>query len=328
MKRWDWYERSQLGFFASAIAPQHSCPLIASPRPPCWPRGFLRPSAHPPCCFWSALMEPHVCPCGLGWTGDWVKRRVVMMPDWGRARVPCTSSAPVVFFPKGRRDRDDACGFFLQSHPKGLKSSCSRTRSWLHRLDATQLSKPQKRLHISELLLQHKNHTDISWKPQGYPTDFLILGMKGGKVTVFSVMDCVCTSPLIGKCEIICRTISSKNLCSVEMKDVFLIQIRYHCNFSWPLHTSFPSVFLTYMLNSLFKILGFILCSTITPPPIICHFPNWFSFLLLSLQCNTVSLLTWFLVSHHPFFLHLPCLCQMFCNLLMLTNTLSLSPLV
>lgn len=87
----------------------------------------------------------------------------------------------------------------------------------------------------------------MSWKPQGYPTGFLMVGVKGGKVIVFSMMNYICTSPLIGKCEIICRKKYSKNLCSVEMKDVFLIQITYHCNFSLPLHTSFPSVFLTHM---------------------------------------------------------------------------------
>lgn len=136
-------------------------------------------------------------------------------------------------------------------------------------------------------------------------------------------MNYICTSLLIGKCEMICRKKSSKNFCSVEMKDVVLIQIRYHCNFSWPLHTSFPS-FSLICWTSLFRILGFILCSTINPPAIICHFPNWVFFLLLSLQCNAVSLLTLFLISHHPFFLHLPWPCQMFCNLLMLRNSLSL----
>ena len=109
------------------------------------------------------------------------------------------------------------------------------------------------------------------------------------------------------------------------MKDVVLIQIRYHCNFSWLLHTSFPS-FSLICWTSLFKILGFVLCSTITPPPIMCHFPNWFVFPLLSLQCNTVSLLTLFLVSHHPFFLHSPYVYQMFCNTLILTSTFSLPP--
>lgn len=38
--------------------------------------------------------------------------------------------------------------------------------------------------------------------------------------------------------------------------------------------------------------------------------------LLFSLQCNTVTLLALFLVSHHPFFLHLPCLCPVFFNTL------------
>lgn len=82
-----------------------------------------------------------------------------------------------------------------------------------------------------------------------------------------------------------------------------------------------PLSFSPICWTSLLKILGFTLYSMI----ILCHCLNWF-FFLLPLQCNTVSLLTLFLVSHHPFFLHLPCLCQMFCNMLMLTNTLPVSP--
>lgn len=107
------------------------------------------------------------------------------------------------------------------------------------------------------------------------------------------------------------------------MKDVVLIQIKYHCHFSWTLHTSFSSFSLMYW-TSLFKILRFSLFSTIIPPPRIRHFPNRF-FLLLSLQCSAVSLFTWVLVSYQLLFLHLPCLCQTFCNILMFTNTLSLA---
>lgn len=105
------------------------------------------------------------------------------------------------------------------------------------------------------------------------------------------------------------------------MKDVFLIQIKYHCNFSWLLHTSFPS-FSHICWTFFFKILGLILCSTINLPPIICHFPNWFFFL------SFITMQHWFC---GPYFLFLAILFCFTCHVyakcsVTHSQTLCLSP--
>jgi len=88
-------------------------------------------------------------------------------------------------------------------------------------LDTTQLLRAKEKItHCTESLLQRKSHTGTFWKPWGYPTGFLLVGVKGGKVTVFSMINYICASPLVEKCETICRK-KSKNLCSMDMKVVF-----------------------------------------------------------------------------------------------------------
>lgn len=145
----------------------------------------------------------------------------------------------------------------------------------------------------------------MSWKPQGYPTGFSHGWGEARECHSVFYDELHLHFPLIGKCEIICRKKSLKNLCSVEMKDVFQFRLGTAVTSLGHSILHFPLSFSLTRWTSLFKILGFILCCTITPPPIICHFPNCWVFLISSSitmqHCFFVALLFGFSPTFFPF---------------------------